>query len=244
MPQPQIATDDDDEEATADVAAPDAGGNDPIESEIDEAFADPFDGEEEIGVEPTEPEPTNTGAADAPAVETEPDDDGSVKEEMAEPVFAEGGPGADFFDGADDAPGIHPEGADDAPAGGPAPAGPGTQPGLPQGPEDGEEPEVSFEDTINSGFARLSVVGLDENEGKDDLRGEFKEVFEEFKLGHYGNELAQEYMLDGEEDIHPVWGFCGALTMCLALVVYMRPDGDEILDDFSEKLSGLGDRFK
>lgn len=212
MPAPQVVTDD----STAD--------DEPEpEPEPEEAMADPFDGADDA---------TDGDYADEIEVETTEAEGEEVKEELAEPVFADA-PGDDFFDGADDAPGIHPEGIEDDTSSS------GTQ--APPGPDAAEEDDrVGFEDSINSGFARLAVVGLDEDDGKDELREEFREVMEEFKLGHYGDEVMQEYMLESEDDIHPIWGFCGALVLCFGLVIYMRPDGDEIMESVTDTLGSFG----
>lgn len=107
--------------------------------------------------------------------------------------------------------------------------------------EDAESEPHSFADVINSGFARMAVIGLEDETKKTSLKGEFEEVFAEFQLGHYGNELMHEYVLHGEDDIDPVWGFCGAMVMCLGLVVYMRPDGDEMIADAMDRVN-LGGR--
>lgn len=113
-------------------------------------------------------------------------------------------------------------------------------PGADEGAEE-EGEEHSFAGVINSGFARMAVIGLEDETKKKSLKGEFEEVFAEFQLGHYGNELMHEYVLHGEDDIDPIWGFCGAMVMCLGLVVYMRPDGDEMIADAMERVN-LGGR--
>lgn len=98
---------------------------------------------------------------------------------------------------------------------------------------------------INAGFARAAVIGLPdeweedgEPQSKDDLQTELQETFEAFRLGHYGQECAQKY-LDIEEDIHPAWGLLGASLICAAVVVYKRPDGDELIDDAKERVGGF-----
>jgi hypothetical protein len=99
---------------------------------------------------------------------------------------------------------------------------------------------------INAGVARAAVIGLDdewttdsgEEQSKDDLESEFKETFEAFRLGHYAQECAEEYLLV-DEDIHPVWGLIGASLICAAVIVYKRPDGDQILDNAKTNLGDI-----
>lgn len=100
---------------------------------------------------------------------------------------------------------------------------------------------------INRGAARLSVIGLDdewqtdggESKKKDDLKDEFQETFEAFRLGHYGSVVVEEYLLIERDDIHPVWGLVGAMLICAAVVVYRRPDGDQLVDTGKQKLGDV-----
>lgn len=123
--------------------------------------------------------------------------------------------------------------------------------GVEEGESDTEDsPEPASTDTtglaqdINAGAARLSVVGLEDEWVKDsgetvtksDLESEFKEVFEAARLGHYGKKVADEYLLVQADDIHPVWGLCGAMLLCAAVVVFRRPDGDQLIDTTKTKL--------
>lgn len=108
---------------------------------------------------------------------------------------------------------------------------------------------------INAGFSRAAVIGLDDTwetpdggeKTKEGLRQEFEETFEMFRLGHYGSICAQEY-LQMDEDIHPAWGLLGAALICSAVIVYKRPDGDDLLESTKLKLgetnlSGLKSRL-
>lgn len=98
--------------------------------------------------------------------------------------------------------------------------------------------DSQLDEAINEGFARLAVVGLDDGEEKDSLEMEFAEVFEMFRLGHFGSEAVQEYVLTGpEEDVDPLWAFTVSLAMSTALVVYMRPDRTEIVESAKDSLS-------
>lgn len=99
--------------------------------------------------------------------------------------------------------------------------------------EEGQLPEI-----INEGFARLAVVGLEAGEEKDSLETEFNEVFESFRLGYFGSEAMEEYVLTGpEEEVDPLWAFTVSLALCSAVTVYMRPDGDEIVASAKDSLA-------
>jgi hypothetical protein len=94
-----------------------------------------------------------------------------------------------------------------------------------------------LDEVINSGFARLAVIGLDDEflvngslKSKQDLQDEFEEVFETFRLGKYGSQAAREYLFVNPENINPLWGFTASMVACTALVVWMRPDGDELVE--------------
>lgn len=207
----------------ADTATADESPSKPMLPDDDEGSADLPERAE------SSPQSSSPGTPDP---SSNPDAGGEeVAESLADPVFAE--PPGDFFDGGmEDAPDEDFEfsPADDA------------------ADEDENDDDASdahsFETSINRGFARLAVIGIEDDDQKEDLRGEFREVFEEFQLGHYGNEVVHEYLMVEDDDIDPIWGFTGALVACVALVIYMRPDGDEIVDDFSAKLGGLGSRVK
>lgn len=105
------------------------------------------------------------------------------------------------------------------------------------------EPNTSLAENINRGFSRAAVIGLDETwetedgdeKNKEDLRKEFEETFEMFRLGHYGSICAEEY-LNMEDDIHPAWGLLGASLICSAVIVYKRPDGEDLLETSKLKL--------
>lgn len=222
-----------------------SGGNDGDEEPVD---LEPPEADETPGVEAEETDLHQAEeAADevldelTDATERAADDDAGasdeeVEEALAEPVMDEGG-GSDFFDAGTEEP--DDPFASSGTTGTTASEDPFAEmeegaPDLAGGSGDG------LADTINSGFARLSVVGLEDHHGKDDLREEFKEVFQEFKLGNYGEQVCQEYLFIEDDDIDPIWGFAGALVICLAFVVYMRPDGDDIMDSVMSKLSNLG----
>lgn len=96
----------------------------------------------------------------------------------------------------------------------------------------------ALEDAINNGSARLAVVGLEDDDG---LEEEFQEVFGAFRLGYFGAEFAQEYVFTNEEDaIDPAWGLLGSMICCTAVVLWMRPDGDEQLSKARNALSAIG----
>ena len=111
-------------------------------------------------------------------------------------------------------------------------------------PDPAETKTTGLAQDINNGVARLSVVGLEDEwmapdgteKSKSDLEDEFREVFETARLGHYGEKVIDEYLMVDAEDIHPVWGLCGALLICAAVVVYRRPDGDQLIENTKNKL--------
>lgn len=99
---------------------------------------------------------------------------------------------------------------------------------------------------INAGVARAAVIGLDESwetgsgeKKKSDLESEFRETFEAFRLGHYASICAEEYLLMEAEDIHPVWGLIGAALICGAVIVFKRPDGDQLVDSAKMSLGSV-----
>lgn len=97
----------------------------------------------------------------------------------------------------------------------------------------------SLADSVNSGFARMAVIGLDEAQGKEELRGEFRATFEEFRLGFYGAQVCEEYLMAPDDDVDPVWGFAASALACTALVLYMRPDGEELIEQGRTKAAGF-----
>lgn len=110
----------------------------------------------------------------------------------------------------------------------------------------GTDTDATFEEAINEGFARFAVIGLDDGKEKSSLEDEFQEVFEAAQLGHFGNEFAQEYIfVDEDDDIDPAFGFMGAMMLCAVIVLWRRPDGEEIAnnarDSAGSVLGGLKD---
>lgn len=194
----------------------------PVVSEDDvDAELDDLQAAEAEAAADAQPEP-------APADTNGTSNSDGVEEALAQPV-ASGD--ASFFDGTESVD-------DDGQA-----AVTGDEPGAPPGGElptaaDMEPGEHSFEEPINEGCARLAVVGLDDD-SQSDLEGEFEEVFESFQLGHYGNRVMQDYLLRGADDISPIWGLAGSALLCTTMVVYLRPDGDELVSTASDRLSGL-----
>jgi hypothetical protein len=86
-----------------------------------------------------------------------------------------------------------------------------------------------LEQSINHGAARLAVVGLDEDDHDvDELEAEFREVFATFRLGYFGAETIDEYiMIDDDEDVNPMWGLAATIAACVAFTLWVRPDGDQ-----------------
>lgn len=109
--------------------------------------------------------------------------------------------------------------------------------------DDSDRARPEFEESINRGFARLAVIGIEDEAQKESLNEEFRDVFAEFRLGHYGELCIQEYLLIDEE-IDPVYGFTASLLVCFMMVLYLRPDGTEIAQKMTAPVKGtLGGRL-
>jgi hypothetical protein len=174
--------------------------------------------------EPAEPPPEDEGGTATVVNGAE------IEEELADPVPGSGG--GDFFSGEDD--------LDTGTGSTPEPTGPGDDDAGDIDEMLGDEPpeKHSFEEPIIEGFARMAVIGLDDDE-KDELEPEFVDVFEAFQLGHYGDQVLHEYVLVGDDDINPLYGLAGSMLLCTVLTVYMRPDGDEIVSNVQERMTAL-----
>jgi len=97
-----------------------------------------------------------------------------------------------------------------------------------------------LDEIIIEGFARAAVIKIEPKSEQSKLQAEFEEVFESFRLGYFGREVIYEYLVVDEDDnIDPIWGFFGSVLMCLVVVMWMRPDSDEITDKATESLSDL-----
>lgn len=106
--------------------------------------------------------------------------------------------------------------------------------------------QAAMEDAINEGAARLAVVGLgaedfeDSSLDKDGLEEEFAETFEAFRLGYFGSQSIDKYVLTpADGDVSPAWGLAGAMLMAAAMAFWMRPDGDEKVQQMREAVEGL-----
>lgn len=105
---------------------------------------------------------------------------------------------------------------------------------------------AALEDAINEGAARLSVVGLtdedfeDSGMTRDDLETEFSETFAAFRLGYFGSQTIDKYVLQpADGDVNPAWGMAGAVLMATAMVVWMRPDGDDQMAAVRDAVEGI-----
>lgn len=97
-------------------------------------------------------------------------------------------------------------------------------------------------EAINDGASTLAVFGLDEDDGREGLKNEFREVFESFKLGYFAEKTLDEYgFFDGDEEMNPAVGLIGSSLICSAVVISQRPDGAEIKDDITDTLGGIAD---
>lgn len=96
------------------------------------------------------------------------------------------------------------------------------------GSSSGSDDDPQLADAINNGIARASVYGLPDHE-KEDLQTEFREIAEAFHVGHFGNEVAQEYLARDLDDIPPEIGLAAATVAFAAVVLHKRPDGELIV---------------
>jgi hypothetical protein len=116
--------------------------------------------------------------------------------------------------------------------------------------DDGDDLDLGggrMEESINEGAARLAVVGLteqdfeDDDYGKDALQEELLETFETFQLGYFGARCAEKYVLEpADGDVSPAWGLLGTSVIAAAMVVWMRPDGDEAVDRVKDAVRNIG----
>lgn len=187
--------------------------------------------------EPAVAESDDDGGPDGPASDGEVVEDSEEDVEMVQTSVDESGVDPDgFFDDVEEQP-------DTSGSGDIFDGVDGDDSGGDESAEPAETRTSGLAQDINRGAARLSVVGLDDewetDDGtrkKQDLQDEFEEVFEAFRLGHYGEIVTEEYLLAEAEDIHPVWGLCGAMLICAAVVMYRRPDGDQLVETGKMKL--------
>lgn len=97
----------------------------------------------------------------------------------------------------------------------------------------------ALEGAINEGFARLGVAGLPDDE-QDDLEGEFTEIFEAFRMGYFGSRMVEEYVfVDDGQEVDPAWGFAGSAFCALAIILWMRPDGDEQMGRITDAVGNI-----
>lgn len=230
MPAPQVASsDDDDEEAEAvdeQAELPSDGSTDVADDEPAQDLAEiPSDGEDipDPGAESEQAEPADVDTADP----FEGEDD--IEVDLADTNVGEDATSDGPFEGDDE---VH------TPTGGESSSGGDQTASQIQQGMDALGDTGHLDEAINEGFARLAVVGLDDGSEKDSLEMEFCEVFEMFRLGHFGKQAVNEYILtDPDEEVDPLWAFAVSLTLSTALVVYMRPDRDEIVDSARDSLS-------
>jgi hypothetical protein len=105
---------------------------------------------------------------------------------------------------------------------------------------------AAMEDAINEGAARAAVIGLTDEDfedadlDKDGLREEFEETFQAFRLGYFGSRAVEDYVLEpADGDVDPIWGLAGSALIACAMVVWLRPDGDQAAAKAREAIGGL-----
>ena len=143
---------------------------------------------------------------------------------------------------SDDSGSTGPFSADEQASTGSSGGGPGGQSDSDPGPfgDVSSQGDDELDEIIIEGFARAAVIKIEPKSEQSKLQTEFEEVFESFRLGYFGREVIYEYLVVDEHDnIDPIWGFFGSVLMCLVVVMWMRPDSDEITDKATESLSDL-----
>lgn len=105
---------------------------------------------------------------------------------------------------------------------------------------------AAMEGAINEGMAQLGVFGLSDDDfeesgrSKGDLREEFEETFEAFRVGYFGSQVVEKYILDpADGEVSPAWGLAGSMLIASAMILWMRPDGDEKVERLQDTLSNI-----
>lgn len=104
----------------------------------------------------------------------------------------------------------------------------------------------AMEDAINDGFAQLGVFGLTDDDfedsslDKDGLKDEFRQTFEAFRVGYFGSQVVEEYVLNpADGDVSPAWGLAGSMLIASAMILWMRPDGDQKVQALRDAVGGI-----
>ncbi len=96
---------------------------------------------------------------------------------------------------------------------------------------------------INAGVSSLGVIGIEDDDEQEDLREDFFKTARDFRLGYYGEQVAEEYVLtDDADEIDPVWGLVVATAIYGTIVVLRRPDTEEIKEKAQSQVGKIGQR--
>lgn len=185
--------------------------------------------------------------AEAEDVDVQEETDEATPEDVDEAVvdLSDDDMGGSLFDGVED--GDTDGDVESGESGGESGGGDDEDDGAVESAEDAMGPTAdALEDSINEGVARLAVVGLEDADLEDSdmtkkgLENEFAEVFETFRLGYFGSRFVEEYVLTPQDgDVDPTWGLLGSALMATAMVVWMRPDGDEAIQKARDQIGDL-----
>jgi len=94
---------------------------------------------------------------------------------------------------------------------------------------------------INAGVASLGVIGIEDEDVQEELREDFFKTARDFRLGYYGEQCAEEYILsDNDDDISPVWGLVVAAAICGTIFILRRPDTEEIQQKARNQFQKIG----
>lgn len=103
----------------------------------------------------------------------------------------------------------------------------------------------TIQEAIEEGMAEVAVVGLRGRE-RDRVRSEMEAVASKFKLGYFGEQVAQKYLKRDLDDIPPEYGLAAAMLAFAAVTLYKRPDGEqkvrEAVDALRNSISGDEDQ--
>lgn len=109
----------------------------------------------------------------------------------------------------------------------------------------GDEELSMAADKLDNLAAKIAVRGLEDDDEKEEIQGELEEIFDLIGLGNSWVDFLEEYILqDMDEDVDPATRAFGTTVVALMLVIYYRPDGDEIANKSVESASTAVQKIK
>lgn len=98
-----------------------------------------------------------------------------------------------------------------------------------------------IQSAINSGVASLGAAGLRGRE-RERLETELEHIAGQFKLGYFGQQVVEKYLETDIQNIPPEYGLAAASIAFAVVVIYKRPDSDELLNELKMKVQELSGR--